>query len=128
MSRSLRPSVMVVDDEEELAELFSRFIELRGFNCTYFTDPEEALDYFSKNINKFSLVITDLKMPDLNGLELSRRLHQYNKTVKVLLVTAFLVEENVDYDEAKEAGISMVLEKPFHFKELKPIVEEILFT
>ena len=126
MPASLRPSVMVVDDERELAELFSKFLELSGFDCTYFTDPQEALDYFSKNISRFSLVITDLKMPGLDGIELAKRMRLYKKTVKILLVTAFLVEQNLDDYEVKEAGISMVLEKPFHLKVLKPIIKEIL--
>jgi DNA-binding response OmpR family regulator len=117
---------MAVDDEIELAALYSRFLELCGFNCTYFTDPKEALNHFSKNFNSYSLVIIDLKMPGLDGLDLARRLREFNKTVKILLVTAFLVEENLDYDEAIEAGIDLVLEKPFHFKDLKPIIEKIL--
>jgi PleD family two-component response regulator len=45
-----RPSVMVVDDEEELAELFSRFLNISGFDCDYFTDPQIALENFSKNL------------------------------------------------------------------------------
>lgn len=52
-----RPSVMVVDDESELAELFSRFLELSGFNCNYFTDPSLALDNFSKNSDSYCLVL-----------------------------------------------------------------------
>lgn len=126
MLDSHHPSVMVIDDEVELAELYSRFLELSGFNCVYFTDPLEALDYFSKNMNRFSLVITDLKMPGIDGLELARRVRKYNNNVKILLVTAFLVEENLDEDEIKEAGTDTVLEKPFHFKDLKPILEEFL--
>ncbi|MGD9533862.1 MAG: response regulator [Candidatus Nitrosocosmicus sp.] len=122
----LHPSVMVVDDERELVLLYSRFIELSGFNCVYFTSPREALDYFSNNPNGYNLIIIDLKMPDINGLELARRLRKFNDKVKIILVTAFLVEENLDPDEAKEAGVDIVLEKPFHFKDLKPIIKEIL--
>jgi DNA-binding response OmpR family regulator len=65
-------------------------------------------------------------MPGLGGLELSKELRKYNKNVKVLLITGYLVEESIDYEEMKEAGIDMVLEKPFHFKQLTPILEEIL--
>lgn len=122
----LYPSVMVVDDERELVILYSRFIELSGFNCIYFTSPREALDYFSSNPEGCSLIIIDLKMPDINGLELAKRMRLYNKTVKIILVTSFLVEENLDYDEAKEAGIDIVLEKPFHLKDLRPLIKEIL--
>ena len=109
-----------------LLSLFSRFLELSGFNCKYFTDPRLALDNYSKNSDSYCLVIADLKMPKLDGLELTRRLRKYNKTVKILLVTGYLVEENIDYDQAKEAGIDVILEKPFHFKELVPAIKELL--
>jgi DNA-binding response OmpR family regulator len=120
------PSVLVVDDEEELVELYSKFLEVGGFNCMYFTDPNAAIDNFAKNFNSYSLVITDLRMPGLDGLELTRRLRIYNKTVKILLITGFLVEENLDYDLVKEVGVSAVLEKPIHFKDLKPMIKQIL--
>ncbi len=120
------PSVLVVDDEEELVELYSKFLEVSGFNCMYFTDPNMAIDNFAKNFNSYSLVITDLRMPGLDGLELTRRLRIYNKTVKILLITGFLVEENLDQDLVKEVGVSAVLEKPIHFKDLKPMIKQIL--
>ena len=50
---STRPSVMVVDDEEELANLFRTFLERSGFNSVSFTDPLSALDHFSQNHNKY---------------------------------------------------------------------------
>ena len=121
-----RLSVMVVDDEEELAELYNRFLELSGFNCTYFTNPKMALDYFIKNYDSYSLIITDFKMPDMNGLELAQRLREYNKNIKILLITGFLVAEKIDTNMIKEAGIDMVIEKPFHFKDLRPMIKEIL--
>lgn len=117
---------MVVDDERELVILYSRFIELSGFNSVYFTSPRESLDYFSNNPDSCSLIIIDLKMPDINGLELARRLRKYNDKVKIILVTSFLVEENLDYLKVKEAGIDIVLEKPFHLKDLRPLIKEIL--
>jgi DNA-binding response OmpR family regulator len=120
------PSVLVVDDEEELVELYSKFLEVSGFNCMYFTDPNMAIDNFARNFNSYSLVITDLRMPGLDGLELTRRLRIYNKTVKILLITGFLVEENLDQDLVKEVGVSAVLEKPIHFKDLKPMIKQIL--
>ena len=121
-----RPSVMVVDDETEIAELFCRFLESSGFNCNYFTDPQLALDNFSKNPNSCCLVILDLRMPGLDGLELARRLRKYNKTIKVILVSGFLMEENIDNETVKDVGISAMLEKPFHFKEINPLIKEIL--
>lgn len=85
-----------------------------------------ALDYFIKNYDSYSLIITDFKMPDMNGLELAQRLREYNKNIKILLITGFLVAEKIDTNMIKEAGIDMVIEKPFHFKDLRPMIKEIL--
>src|ERR1044072_135433 len=106
VNTAIRPLVMVVDDEEELGVLYMRFIELSGFDCKYFTDPKKALDTFSLNYNSYSLVITDLKMPGIDGIEFSKKIRKYNKI--------------------KEAGIDSVLEKPFHPKDLSPMIKEIL--
>jgi len=65
-------------------------------------------------------------MPNFNGLELAQRFRKYNKSVKILLVTALLVKENLDYDRLKEAGIDMVIEKPFRLQDLRPIINGIL--
>lgn len=117
---------MVVDDEKELAELFGAFLERIGFICDYFTDSQLALDNFTNNPNSYCLIISDLRMPGLDGLELIKRIRQYNKTVKIILVSGFLTEENIDNNAIKDAGISAVIEKPFHFKELRPIIKRVL--
>lgn len=119
-------SVMVGDDEKELAELFSVSIELSGFNWDYFTDSQLALDNFTKNPNSYCLIIADLRTPGLDGLELIKRIRQYNKRVKIILVSGFLAEENTNNNEIKDVGISVVIEKPFHFKELRPIIKRVL--
>ena len=87
---STRPSVMVVDDEEELANLFRTFLERSGFDSVSFTDPLSALDHFSQNHDKYSVVITDWKMPNLDGIQLAKKIRKYNTTVKILLITAYL--------------------------------------
>lgn len=70
--------------------------------------------------------IADVRMPGLDGLELSKELRKYNKNIKVLLITAYLAEENIDYNAVKEAEVYAIIEKPFHFKQLKPLIKEIL--
>ena len=58
---STLPSVMVVDDEEELAHLFMELLKGSGFDTVSFTDPLLALKHFQENSQKYSLVITDFK-------------------------------------------------------------------
>ena len=103
------PSVMVVDDEEELSELYMELLKGSGFNSVSFTDPLLALKHFSSNPEQYSLVLTDLKMPEIDGIQLAKRIREHSSQVKILLITAFNDTENLYSDELKKANISKVL-------------------
>lgn len=122
---STRPSVIVVDDEEEIANLFRLFLERSGFNSVSFTDPLSAIDHFRQNHDKYCLVITDLKMPNLDGIHLAKKIRDYNDTVKILLITAFCTDESLKEEAYREARIADVIEKPFKFKDLVPLITEL---
>ncbi|MFI5406965.1 MAG: response regulator [Nitrososphaerales archaeon] len=122
---STRPSVMVVDDEEELANLFRTFLERSGFNSVSFTDPLSALDHYSQNRNKYSIVITDWRMPNLDGIQLAKKIREYNTTVKILLMTAHVVEESTRKELLRDTLLVDVIEKPFRLKDLVPRIEEL---
>lgn len=116
---STRPPVMVVDDEKELANLFRRFLKRSGFNSVSFTDPLSALDHFSQNHDKYSVVLTDWEMPNLDGIKLAKKIRKYNTTMKILLITAFCNDESFKEEVYQEARISVVTEKPIMLDELK---------
>jgi DNA-binding response OmpR family regulator len=122
---STRPSVMVVDDEKELSDLYGIFLERCGFNSVSFTDPLSAIDHFSQNQDKYSVVITDWKMPNLDGIQFAKKIREYNDTVKILLITAYCIDEEFKKEVYREARISDVIEKPFKFKELGPRITEL---
>lgn len=66
------PPVTVVDDEEELANLFREMLEKSGFFSVSFTDPLLALKHFTQNPTRYSLVLTDLMMPTVDGIQLAK--------------------------------------------------------
>ena len=93
-------SILVVDDEEELSTLFQHAIEAMGLDAVSFTDPLQAFEYFKDNPNKIQLVITDLRMPGISGLELAKKVRELNDAVKIFLMTVFDtrdLENNSDY-------------------------------
>ena len=125
---STRPSVMVVDDEKELANLFRIFLERSGFDSVSFTDPLSALDHFSQNHDKYSVVITDWEMPNLDGVHLAKKIREYNETVKILLITAVSFDESFKEEVYREARISDVIGKPFSFKELGSRITQLCIS
>lgn len=118
-------SVMVVDDEEELANLFMKLLKGSGFNSVSFTDPLLALKHFSQNPQKYSLVLLDLRMPGLNEIKLAKRIKGYDFNVKILLITGFFDEEYIKSDELRESVISDVMQKPIKLRELKTHLNEL---
>ncbi len=125
---SIPPTVMVVDDDEELARLFKRLLEGSGFNSVYFTDPLLALKHFKDDPQRYWLVIVDLKMPNLNGIDLAKRIRNNSSSVKILLITGFFDDEYLNGDEFKMARISKVLHKPVKLKELLRCVNELCYS
>ena len=122
---STLPSVMVVDDEEELALLFMELLKGSGFNSVSFTDPLLALNHFRTDPALYSLVLTDLRMPEINGVDLAKNIREYSSKVKILLITAFDDIENLNADELKEANITNVLKKPVKLTELRAQVNKL---
>ena len=73
MSTSFTHSIVVVDDEVELATLFKTFLENQGYDVVSFTDPVLALEYFKATEDKHSLIITVLRKPDICGIDLAKK-------------------------------------------------------
>ena len=119
------PSVMVVDDEEELAHLFMKLLKGSGFDSVSFTDPLLALQHFSQNPQKYSLVLLDLRMPSLNGIDLAKKMKECRSDVKILLITGFFDDDYLSSDELRESAISEVMHKPIKLKELKTHINEL---
>ena len=82
-------SVIVIDDEIELSSLFKEFLEKEGYDAMSFSDPLMALEYFKETIDKHSLIITDMRMPGMSGIEFAKKIREFNTKIKIFLITAF---------------------------------------
>ena len=119
-------SIIVVDDEEELANLFKTFLENEGYNAISFVDPLMALEYLKQTFDKFSLIITDLRMPGLCGINLAKSIRALGaQDTKIILMTAFDAGELEAQPNYIEARIDKLLQKPIRFSELRTIINEL---
>lgn len=119
-------SVIVVDDETELSTLFKAFLRKEGYDAISFSDPVMALEYFKKTFDKHSLIITDMRMPGMSGIELAKKIREFNNKVKIFLITAFDISDirnNLDY---KVAMIDNIIQKPVHLSDLREMLNNSL--
>ena len=90
------PRIMVVDDEKDILSIIKRGLESKNrFQVETFIDAENALELFKKKPNDYyDLVLTDIRMPKINGFELYRRIKETNPNMKIVFITAFEINKD----------------------------------
>jgi DNA-binding NtrC family response regulator len=99
-----RSSIVVVDDESDLVFMFKVTLEMNGYNVIGFTNPVEALEYLKTNHDKCTLLITDYKMPEINGCELGKKIKEIDEKIKVIIITAYehIIEDTFNFEVVKK--------------------------
>ncbi|MEW5803486.1 MAG: response regulator [bacterium] len=114
--------ILIVDDEEELCNVFKEALEAEGYSISTAQNGRQALDKIKKG--DFDLIITDKNMPEMGGVRLLRAVREEDPEVKIVLITAFGGQKS--YVNAMELGADEFLNKPFRIEELKQFVANIL--
>lgn len=113
--------VSIVDDEIDTTELFNDAIcgNIDGITVATFNDSTIALEHFTENKENYALVISDLRMPDLNGLELLRKIKKLNEKVRTILIDADEIENDVVFQHYLQLGIiDSYIAKPVTINQL----------
>jgi DNA-binding NtrC family response regulator len=99
--------VSIVDDEIDVTELFQDALcnNIDDITVVAFNDSIIALEHFTENRENYALVISDLRMPNLNGLELLKKIKKLNEKVRTLLISAYDIENDVLFQHYVELGI-----------------------
>jgi DNA-binding response OmpR family regulator len=119
--------VMVVDDEPDIAHVLSEAIKLDGLAITPFVDPLQALGDFKRN--RYDLVISDIKMPKMNGFDFYRELKKVRSDVPIWFMTAFEVTSREISTMFPSLKVERVIKKPVSAGKLRKMIqEEILLT
>ena len=123
--------VSVVDDDIYIAKLFHDALSenIDGISVFSFTDPVKAFEHFTEYKENYVLVIADLRMPGLNGLELLKKVKTANPKVRTILMSAYIFEEEEKFQQyMEEAVINSTIEKPVTMNRLYERVKEQLFV
>ena len=113
--------VSVVDDDLNTTELFHVALSenINGISVVSFNDPVIALEHFAANKDAYVLVISDLRMPGLNGLELLKKVKSSNPKVRTILMSAYNFDEDLLFLKYMEEGIiDSSIDKPVTINSL----------
>ena len=119
-------NILVIDDNIDIANIVKTSLEIDGFNVSMFNDPYLALEHFKKNLVKFSVVISDVRMPGINGPELVAIIKDLRPEIKVIFMTAFDMMDIKPEIEKYDYEIAEIFQKPLSMRRLRKIVKEIL--
>ena len=111
---TLEQSILIVDDEKELCERVRRELEKEGYQVATAYDGAEGLEYFKNN--RVEVVILDIRMPGMNGLEMLKKCREIDDSFISIIITAFSDYEKVT--EALKLGVFNYFKKPVSLKEL----------
>ena len=114
--------ILLAEDDNDMRQFLTRALKNAGYDVVSFDNGKSAYDRLREE--PFSLLLSDIVMPEMDGIELARRATELDPDLKVMFITGFAaVALNPDSDAPKDAS---VLSKPFHLKDLVNEVERLL--
>jgi DNA-binding response OmpR family regulator len=116
--------VLIIEDDEEMRSLLKDFFVEEGLETDSVSNGYDAVGILVKK--RFDLVITDIRIPGLTGLDILPRIKKIQPEVAVIVITAFGAEEV--RRKAFERGANAYFEKPIHFQELRDLIHDVILT
>ncbi|MBU0548719.1 MAG: response regulator [Candidatus Omnitrophica bacterium] len=116
--------LLIVDDESDVREFAANFFKKRKFEVITSANGKQALDLF--DTEKPDLILLDINMEGIDGIEILTRIREKNKKVLVIMVTGRKPEENESFNKCKELRVSGYIHKPLELDELEKVVLTLL--
>jgi CheY-like chemotaxis protein len=120
-----KATILIVDDEPDILTTFKRYLELAGYSTYGFTNPSAALEHFRQNPKAYQIVITDMRMPGMNGFELAREIRNLSRDVKIIMISAFEINMSELQKVLPSLKIDGLIEKPAGLDKLTTIIQAV---
>ncbi len=119
-------SILLVDDESAVLGMMTIMVTKLGFKIQALSSPRQALELFQQNPERFDLLITDLTMPEMTGIELAEEMHKSAPQLPVILMTGY--EKDLEPTSFfGEYGICQLLKKPVTMTQMATAINEVIF-
>ncbi len=110
--------LLIVDDDSDIVQVLKLGLQKNRFLVNAFTNPEEALQSFKSNAKSYCVVVSDMRMPELSGIQLAKKVKEINPDVKVVLMTGFEIRDNEFSKVFPSTSVDGFVQKPVGIKEL----------
>ncbi len=115
--------VLIVDDEDIFRTYLDQILRREGYDTVTFGEPLKALDYLTHNANEIDLILTDIVMADMDGIELAKRASRIKGETPLILLSGY--SERL-VDGAAVTNVKAVLDKPLLRNDLVQAIESVL--
>ncbi|MBI4429351.1 MAG: response regulator [Ignavibacteriales bacterium] len=116
-------TVLIAEDDEMMRSAIQKFLELNGYHIVSTSNGQEALRAFTELGGSISAVFSDLEMPILNGIELSKKITSIDPSAKVILTSGNLHPGLTE--ELQKAGVRYFIPKPYHPEEVLETIQRL---
>ncbi len=118
------PRILLVDDEPDITVSFKAMLEQKGFKVDTFNNPLDAIGSFKPGV--YSLLLLDIRMPEMDGFKLYEELKKRDKEVKAVFISAFEINSEALREIYPELRIESFIRKPVELDRLTNILEQEL--
>ena len=117
------PRILVVDDEQHMCDVCTRILQRGGYHVVATNDPRAAVRVLGGE-QRFDLLLTDIKMPTISGLDLARLAREYDPAIAIIIMTGYASMENLH--QSVQRGAADFIFKPFELEHLRLAVDQAL--
>ena len=118
----VKPKIVVVDDVPTIGELLVRFLSKKNYEVSSFTNGKNALEYLKQK--QVDVVLTDMHMPEMNGLELIKGIKIIRQDLPIILMSSYVDQDILD--DLTAEGICDYVKKPFDLSALEQIIAKTI--
>jgi response regulator RpfG family c-di-GMP phosphodiesterase len=119
--------LLIVDDEKDLLFVYKKALELTGMEISTFDNPDMAFKEFKENPKKYSLLLTDMRMPGMNGYELINKVKAIRPEIRTILISAYdITQDDITRNLNPNVKIDGLICKPIALERLKEIINDVL--
>jgi DNA-binding NtrC family response regulator len=123
--RTFADVIVLVDDNEDMLQIFKAYLTKNGYNVHAFSDPKMAYEHIKYAPEEFAVLLSDIRMPGMSGFELARNVKALNSKIKIIFMTAFDFTMSELQDILPSVEIAGVLEKPFRLERFNELLDDM---